>query len=249
MTETTKPTFDLGTTIVPNLFFDRLMNRLRDTEWRMLGLIVRQTWGFHKERDWLSHRFLTRRLGRGSAAISRAISVLVRSGLIVVRNRSGRVLLSAAERRRERSGLYFSLHPALALPYLETGRIDFHDRTSKTSNNKRKRFKRNTRVVVDPQNEHTIQPSTGNHGQKEHEDARNEQPIGLEAASNVAGDQPLSNSRPASERPERGMGQSNRTRGRRFADPKIESNWHKLGDLFHQGRFEDLRDLPWEETL
>jgi len=106
-----------GTTPFPNYLLDRVMPKLRDTEWRLLSIIVRQTFGWtdghgqRKNADWLSHAQLKRKTGRSSTAISRAIEVLVWSKLVVVRDLSGRVLSEATDRRRARSKLSFSLHP------------------------------------------------------------------------------------------------------------------------------------------
>ena len=80
----------------PNVLLDTVMPLLKDTEWRILCVIVRQTLGWlegagngHKEgdrksRDWLTHSQLKQRTGRNSAAICKAVHSLVRRGLIVV---------------------------------------------------------------------------------------------------------------------------------------------------------------------
>lgn len=105
------------TTPVPNLLLDKVMPRLRDTEWRLLCVVVRQTLGWEladgtrKQSDWLSHFQLKRRTGRSSSAVSRAINVLVKARLIVVRDSFGVPLTTAAERRRSHSRLTFSVNP------------------------------------------------------------------------------------------------------------------------------------------
>lgn len=121
MTNPPMPTKNLpalsGTTPFPNFLLDRVMPKLRDTEWRLLAIIVRQTLGWsdgngkRKTSDWLSHAQLKRKSGRSSTAISQAIEVLVWCKLIVVRDLSGRPLIEATDRRRARSKLSFSLHP------------------------------------------------------------------------------------------------------------------------------------------
>lgn len=105
----------VNTTPFPNALF-LVMPKLRDTEWRVLCVIVRFTRGWvdpHTKRrkrvDWISHSQFKRATGRESAAISRAIDVLVRSGLIHVTDAAGRPLRSRHERRRLRSHLYFSV--------------------------------------------------------------------------------------------------------------------------------------------
>jgi hypothetical protein len=137
-----------GTTPFPNFLLDKVMPRLRDTEWRVLTVVVRQTFGWslqdgkRKQSDWLSHFQLKRRTGRSGAALSRAIDVLVRCGLVVVRDSFGCSLESAAQRRRSHSHLSFSIQPLL-------GSLAFQERfaharfwNSKTRNDKRNLDKR-----------------------------------------------------------------------------------------------------------
>ena len=108
-----------GTTSVPNELLDLTLPELRDTELRVLLVIVRQTLGWQddtnpgrrKERDWLTQSQLMHRTGRASEAVARAIDGLVRRGLIDVLDRSGTPLLLAVERRRHLGRLYYRLRP------------------------------------------------------------------------------------------------------------------------------------------
>lgn len=102
---------------VPVRLVDEVMPDLRDTELRVLLVVLRQTWGWradrlagsgaHKRRDWLSHRQLCRRTGRGSDAVSAAVASLTAAGLIVVEDGGGRPLAMPEERRRCLGRLYF----------------------------------------------------------------------------------------------------------------------------------------------
>jgi len=108
--------FPFTTTPFPDALLDQVMPELRDTEWRLLCVIVRQTLGWMengepKTSDWLSHSQLKRRTGRASAAISSAIEFLCRNNLIDVTGRDGRSFNTPAERRRHHGNLYFSLNP------------------------------------------------------------------------------------------------------------------------------------------
>lgn len=112
--------FPTPSTPFPNALLDHVMPTLRDTEWRLLCVVVRQTLGWssggngrRKQRDWLSHRQLTRRTGRASGAISKAIDALVRSAYIEVTDEEGCQLLSPAERRRSNARLHYRLGPRL----------------------------------------------------------------------------------------------------------------------------------------
>lgn len=140
---------------VPTRLVDTVMPRLRDTELRVLLVVLRQTWGWKvdrgaatdkaatdrkiavkekaskgkirgralvdkqgtkkpvtkhqvtKRRDWLSHRQLCRRTGRGSDAVSAAVAALTASGLIIVEDAGGKPLMTPDERRRCLGRLYF----------------------------------------------------------------------------------------------------------------------------------------------
>jgi hypothetical protein len=104
---------------VPIHLVDEVMPRLKDTELRVLLVVLRQTWGWKadrteagskgqtKRRDWLSHRQLCRRTGRGSEAVSGAVASLTASGLIIVEDASGTPLTTPEERRRCLGRLYF----------------------------------------------------------------------------------------------------------------------------------------------
>lgn len=107
-----------GTTPVPTALIDKVMPKLRDTELRVLLVVVRQTLGWQvgkdpllrKERDWLTQSQLMRRTGRASGAVAHAVDALVRLDLIDVLDVKGRPLHTPAERRRHLGRLYYRLH-------------------------------------------------------------------------------------------------------------------------------------------
>lgn len=125
---------------VPICLVDAVMPRLKDTEWRVLVVVLRQTAGRQaeparivqdqkagkpptkskqlptKRRDWLSHSQLCQRTGRGSGAVSAAIASLTASDLIVVEDAAGKALATPEGRRRCLSRLYFRSEDKLALP-------------------------------------------------------------------------------------------------------------------------------------
>ena len=137
-----------GTTPFPNFLLDRVMPKLTDTEWRLLCVIVRQTFGWYlgeglrKQSDWLSHFQLKRRTGRQSAAVSRAIDRLIRAGLITVRNTHERRLHTSKARRRAHSHLLFSVHSQLTSSAYQKRIGYIHLRTSKSEDNKKHPDKR-----------------------------------------------------------------------------------------------------------
>lgn len=82
------------------------MPGLRDTELRVLLIILRQTLGWkgnakggHKERDWITHSELCRRTGRASGAVSAAVDSLIRYEMIIAEDFEGNSLETAASRR------------------------------------------------------------------------------------------------------------------------------------------------------
>jgi hypothetical protein len=105
-----------NTTPFPNVLLDEVMPILKDTEWRLLCVIVRQTLGQHdlqtkkrKTRDWLTRSQLRQRTGRDSEALSHALNALVERGYIEVQTEAGRVLKTATQRRQAHGKLFYGL--------------------------------------------------------------------------------------------------------------------------------------------
>ena len=109
-------------TPLPNDFIDRIMPTLKDTEWRLLCVIARQTLGWRqgererKERDWLTHSQLQERTGRASEALCRALDSLVRKGLVEAYDDRGTRLDTSAARRRSTGRLFYRLGTAAIAP-------------------------------------------------------------------------------------------------------------------------------------
>lgn len=138
----------LGTTPYPNFLLDRVMPRLTDTQWRLLSVIVRQTFGWdggdgtRKKTDWLSHAQLKRKTGRSSAALSLAIATLVRACLIVVQDSRGGELGTPALRRRAHSPLTFAVNPQITSAAFQRAFGQARFQYSQSGNNKRNLYKR-----------------------------------------------------------------------------------------------------------
>lgn len=98
---------------IPAAVIDTILPQLKDTELRVLLIVLRQTWGRNKEVDWLSHTQLKARTGRASEAVSGALDALVQRGLVTVRDERGAFLSDAVQRRRSRARLYLCPGPAL----------------------------------------------------------------------------------------------------------------------------------------
>ena len=111
--------FAVPGTLFPHRLVDEVMPTLSGSEWALLCVVVRQTLGWHdpatggrKTSDWLSHRQLRARTGRGSDAVCSAVDSLVRRDLIEVQDEAARLLPTSAERRRARR-LFYALSPGL----------------------------------------------------------------------------------------------------------------------------------------
>lgn len=106
---------DIGAFVpFPSALLDEQMPDLKDTEWRLLCVIVRQTLGWQsgqgrKKRDWMSQKQLMARTGRNSAALSAALDALVRKNLIVCQTENQEALVTPQQRRSHRGRVYFSL--------------------------------------------------------------------------------------------------------------------------------------------
>jgi len=107
-------------TLLPNHLVDHVMPTLRDTEWRIILVVLRQTVGWRGDsptgrrlRDWLSQSQLKRRTGRESEAISLAIRSLIERGFLIAENSHGQSLATPWQRRTLHDRIYYRLSPAL----------------------------------------------------------------------------------------------------------------------------------------
>ena len=145
------PSFTVPFTAVPNVLIDEVMPTLKDTEWRLLCVIARQTLGWvekngkRKARDWISQSQLIARTGRNSAALSSALDVLVRGNLIECQTESGEPLLTSEQRRRHRGRVYFNLAPHRTQP--AKSELQKANRTKETQNKRNPLYMEGSRIV------------------------------------------------------------------------------------------------------
>ena len=137
--------FGVPFTALPNALIDEVMPTLKDTEWRLLCVIARQTLGWadkngkRKARDWMSQSQLITRTGRNSAALSAALDVLVREHLIECQAENGESLQTPQQRRKHRGRVYFSLAPAQIQP--TKSELRKANRTKETQNKRNSFYK------------------------------------------------------------------------------------------------------------
>ena len=104
---------------IPVSLIDDAMPGLKDTELRVLLVVLRQTAarvgadGSPRDRDWLSKSQLVARTGRGGDAVSSAVGGLERNSWIVVTDERGNALSSAASRRGALR-LFFAAGPGVS---------------------------------------------------------------------------------------------------------------------------------------
>ncbi len=93
------------------------MPLLKDTEWRVLCVIVRQTIGWlgtdgqPKTSDWITRRQFMERTGRHAEAISEAVAGLIEKRLIRACDEAGNLLSQPSQRRNARGRIQYGLHP------------------------------------------------------------------------------------------------------------------------------------------
>jgi len=118
MKETTPSYFRL-----PTAFVDSILPGLSDTAGRVLLVVLRQTHGWKdrdgnaKKSDWITSKQMCRRVGRQREAVSGGIDILVRRGLLLVTDITGRPLSTPSDRRRCRGKLLYSPGPVMDLLY------------------------------------------------------------------------------------------------------------------------------------
>lgn len=109
-----------NTTPFPNYLLNEIMPKLKDTEWRLICVVVRQTlgWkdqatGIRKTSDWMTRRQLIEKTGRNSEALSKAVDALVQQNLVEARNKLGKSLSMPEQRKHGRGRIYYALHPSI----------------------------------------------------------------------------------------------------------------------------------------
>lgn len=247
MTETTKPTSSSSWLPVPAIFIDRVMPRLRDTEWRLFLFVLRQTWGWQKERDWLSHRQLRQGTGRSSASLNRATTSLIRLQLIVVSSRNGDVIATPAGRRNDPAALFFSLHPRLMAHYPPHQPSETPEPSAEMRDDNTVELAID-RVVVERQNERAPKivgdadsQVDGGNSQKPLRASQNDENLTRdEGSSEPPTDQPdlIADTGGA---PEPTLDQDASSLARRSKD----TPWTKVGELLKSGAFGQIRRINW----
>lgn len=109
-----KPKF----TPVPNAVIDEWMRALSDVEFRIVMVIVRQTYGWEedpktgrrKEKDWISHSQLSQKTGRSPSSISVALKrVIDELGYVEAYSEEGEILDTAKKRGQRGQKIFYRI--------------------------------------------------------------------------------------------------------------------------------------------
>jgi phage replication O-like protein O len=87
------------TTQVPNIVFDTLLPTLTESELKVLLVIVRQTYGWHKERDWISHSQFVKKTSLSRRSVSSALKSLSSKNIVSITDFKGEPLYYSWERK------------------------------------------------------------------------------------------------------------------------------------------------------
>jgi len=106
-----------NTTPTPNKLYNGEMNKMTDTELRVVLIVTRATlgWiankqtGMRKKEDWISHTQLIKKSGRSSRAISMAVNSCVQQNWIETRTEDGKLLKTPQERKSYGKRIYYRL--------------------------------------------------------------------------------------------------------------------------------------------
>lgn len=104
------------TTQVPNVVFDRILTTLTFSEFKVLMIIIRQTYGWidkrtrkRKTRDRISHGQFIKKTGLSRRMVSKTLQSLVSKDLITITDRNDN-LLHQPEKRKGVSWMYYSFN-------------------------------------------------------------------------------------------------------------------------------------------
>lgn len=105
-------TWKKGFTPIPNVVFDDYLPFLSLAELKILLIVIRQTIGWNKDRDWMNIRFLEIKTGLSARSISTAIQDLIDKQLIEI-EKPNKESANEASLRKGKKMLLFSCGDSL----------------------------------------------------------------------------------------------------------------------------------------
>ncbi len=107
-------------TQTPNILFDKLLQKLSESETKVLLIIIRRTFGMMSkkykgkrvERAWITQRLFAMLTGMSPKSVSEGIDALCRKELVKIYNEMGREVFTAKQRQMA-SKLFYSSKPLL----------------------------------------------------------------------------------------------------------------------------------------
>lgn len=98
-----------NTTQIPNIILDEWMMELSGTEFKVLMLIARQTYGWHKDSDRISYTQLKEKTGSANGSVGSALRSLREAGYILVTDKEGNEV-TTKEQAQLAQELYYSIN-------------------------------------------------------------------------------------------------------------------------------------------
>jgi len=139
----------INSTQIPNYLIDEVMPLVSPTEFKILMIIARQTYGWHKEADRISYTLLISKTGSSNGAIATSLRTLREKGFIQVTNEDGKEIKTKDEARGQ--DLYYRVN----VTYPKIGDDLSRNRTPKIGDTKETNTKdisiiNNTNMVAKP---------------------------------------------------------------------------------------------------
>ncbi len=103
----------MRTTPVPNVLFDGHLKDLKIAELKILLVIIRQTLGWRKERDWIAGSQFREKTGLSARAVVSAIRGLLEKNLVSVRDGNDQKLDTGEKRKGKKQLVYCLAGPML----------------------------------------------------------------------------------------------------------------------------------------
>ena len=87
-----------GYTQLPNSLLEALTKiRISGEEWQCLCLILRKTYGWHKQEDWISNSLFVKATGIKKQNVNRALKKLIKKNIVIKKDYMGKPIYSLLE--------------------------------------------------------------------------------------------------------------------------------------------------------
>lgn len=101
-----------NSTQTPNIILDKYIKELSGAEFKVLMFLVRKTFGWGKEKDWITNKYAKEQTGLAGGTVSEALKTLIDKEIVVAKNNDGNLLRTTRERQQSGKNhrkIYYSL--------------------------------------------------------------------------------------------------------------------------------------------